>query len=71
MTDHKLIATGTGTNVQIFLDCWNHETYTLSIHETGKETIHEDFDSMVWSYKAFFETCRKYCVEPKKEMRYI
>ena len=69
--NHKLIASGTNDNVQIFLECWNYETYTLSIHEVGKGTIHEDFDSMVWSCQKFFETCRQYGVEPKKEMLYI
>lgn len=66
MTNHRLIASGTNGTVQVFLDRWDYETYTVSIHEAGKEAVHEDFDSMTWSCKKFFETCDKYGIEPKK-----
>ena len=66
MNNHRLIASGTNGTVQVFLDRWDYETYTVSIHEAGKETVHEDFDTMTRSCKKFFDTCSKYGIEPKK-----
>ena len=66
MTDHRLIASGSNDNVQVFLDRWDFVTYTVSTHVIGSKPVHEDFDSMTWACKKFFETCHEYGIEPKK-----
>jgi len=67
MTNHRLIASGTNGSTQIFLDRWDYETYTVSIHYgDGRETSHEDFDTMTSACYRFFHACRENGIEPKK-----
>ena len=65
--NHKLIASGANEEVQIFLDRWNYNTYTVSIHYSDdRETTHEDFDSIAWSCHRFFNACNEFGVTPVK-----
>lgn len=64
--NHKLIASGMNENMQIFLDCWDYRTYSVSIHRKGQETIHEDYDSMTDATLRFFRVCRENGIEHKK-----
>ena len=64
--NHKLIASGINDKVQIFLDRWDYETYSVSIHPASGETTHEDFDSITEATLRFFQSCKEYGVEYKK-----
>ena len=65
MSYHRLIAYGTNGKKEIFLDRWD-DTYSVSVHSSGKNHFHEDFDSMTDATLRFFKVCKKHGIEPKK-----
>ena len=65
MTDHRLIAYGENANTQIYLDRFDYDTYTVSIHTEGAATTHDDFDSLTDAYIRFSKACRKNSIVPR------